>query len=107
MIHNLEPGQKIAVSDLPQYAPLNYAELGTFEGIHDDGYSSTSVGSGIYTNLKCEACGYGGKDLPDSEKNHCIYFYKNMERNGNYSTRSEIVCTKCGKYTVVETFEVG
>lgn len=106
-MYNSEPGQKIAVNDLPQYAPPRYLELEAFVQIQDDGYSSTSVGSGIYTNLKCEACGHGGKDLSDSEKNHCLYFYKNMDRNGNFSTRSEIICTKCGKYTVVETFEEG
>jgi hypothetical protein len=74
MMYNLGPGQKIAVSYLSQYAPLNHAELGTFVEIQDDGYSSTSMGSGIYTNLKCETCGHGGKDLPNSEKNLCIYF---------------------------------
>ncbi len=102
---NLEPGQKIAVSDLPQHAPHNYAELDTFIELQDDGYSSTFTGSGIHTNLKCEVCGHGGIDLPNGEANHCIYFYKNIQRNGNYSTRSEIVCSKCGKFTVVETFE--
>jgi hypothetical protein len=105
-MYNNEPGQIISVSDFARHAPANFASLPSVE-THDDGQSSTSVGCGMPSKLKCEACGHGGKDLPDSEKNHRIYFYTNRERNGNYSTRSEILCKMCGKYSVIETWEEG
>lgn len=106
-MYNTQPGQKIAVSQLPVHAPKNFRELDSIQSSIDTGEFSECFGSGTYSSLICEACGYGGAEMEDQKKNLCIYFLSNIQRNGNYSTLSEIICTNCQLFTTVETWEEG
>ena len=102
------PGLKVSISATPRYAPANYESLEAPEiTITDDWDESRSHGRGVPSYLKCEACGYGGATLADNEKNLRIFFYSSMQRNGNYSTRSEIVCSKCNMFSTIESWEEG
>ena len=102
------PGLKVSISRVPQYAPSNYDSLPyTMNNVLDDWDESKSYGSGIPSNLKCESCGHGGDDLEEGVKNKLIYYYSLMQRNGNYSTRKEILCGACGVFSTIETWEEG
>jgi hypothetical protein len=114
MPHNAGlPGFKYSTSSTPQYAPADYANLpDPLKEMYDDGEESLSKGSGTSTSLKCERCGYGHEDNNDANpenlpQNLLIYSYSLMQRNGNYSTRREIVCAQCKGYSTIETWEEG
>ncbi|CAE7341183.1 unnamed protein product [Symbiodinium natans] len=105
---NHGPGLKVATSSAPVHAPANYRTLpDAFKNITDDGDLTEGYGSGRPSGLKCEACGFGGSDLEPDKRNRLIYFYDMTQRNGNYSTRSEIECRECGCFSTIETWEEG
>ena len=114
MPHNTGlPGFKCSTSSTPQHAPADYAKLSKpLEEVYDDGEECLSKGSGFPTSFKCERCGYGHEDTNDGNseprpQNLLIYKYTLMQRNGNYSTRREIVCAQCKYYSTIETWEQG
>ena len=104
---NSGPGQKTATSKRPTHAPIDYPNWDSNKAIIDNGEVYESFGSGVASSLKCEVCGHGGADLEDQKKNKLIYLRTNIQRNGNYSSLSEIFCANCQMYTTIETWEEG
>lgn len=101
------PGLKIRTSSQPLFAPSNYRQLPLKEVLEDDGEAERWRSCGLPTTLKCESCGHGGEGLTTEDRNIVIYYYDNTQRNGNYCSRSEIECSKCGIFSTIETWEEG
>jgi hypothetical protein len=109
MPYNTGPGLKISTCQgTPAYAPAGFRDLpDAFKTNLDDGEETRGCGSGRPVNLLCEACGAGGADAPEGGKAKLIFSYSCMQRNGNYSTRKEVECVKCGVFSTIETWEEG
>eukprot|EP00164_Ancoracysta_twista_P013475 GFYU01021521.1.p1 GENE.GFYU01021521.1~~GFYU01021521.1.p1 ORF type:complete len:106 (+),score=19.58 GFYU01021521.1:145-462(+) len=100
------PGYKYSVSGgAPKYAPADFETVG-WKVLVDDWDEDRAYGVKP-SNLKCESCGAGGEDKEESDKTEMVFFYSNTQRNGNYSTRTEIRCRACGAFSTIETWEEG
>jgi hypothetical protein len=94
--------QTISTSDRPQKAPANFRTLPAEQILSDgDGLFQTWQGSGIPTGEACNACG-------NTEGNLKIYGnWGYSYPNGNSWDDSEIVCGKCGRFTLILNFQEG
>lgn len=90
------------VSDEPQKAPKGYRALPAKVVVSDgEGLWETWQGSGLPTSAPCLACG-------NTENNLQIYGNVGTSYpNGNQWNDSEIVCGRCGRYTLVNEFAEG
>ena len=102
MPHNAGlPGLKVSTSDVPVYAHADCLsqESKTEKVCSDWDEEKWRYGCGIACALKCESCGSSGTVL--------LLKAEYMQRNGNSSSRREIHCAKCGKFSTIETWEAG
>ena len=94
--------REVHVSDRPQKAPENHRELPARVVVSDgDGLWETWHGSGVPTGEPCGACGNTLGNLQ---------LYGNAGTsypNGNRWDDSELVCGRCGRYTLVNVFIEG
>jgi len=90
------------VSDAPRKAPENFRELEPRVVTSDgDGLWETWHGSGVATEVPCEACG-------NTQGNLRIYGNSGTSYpNGNSWDDSEILCGACGKFSLIMYFTEG
>jgi len=90
------------VTQEPQSAPKNYRELPPKMVTSDgDGLWETWHGSGVPSTEACGACG-------NTEGNRQIYGNSGSSYpNGTQWDDAEIVCARCGRYTLVNVFIEG